>query len=433
MKVEIEEISSTKRALRIELPPQSLLDRLEAAYHHLSKEVRLPGFRPGKVPRDMLRLRFREEAKREALRDLIPESYTQALRGANLDPVSEPHVDEVVCEEGQPLTYRARFEIRPALRPSGYTGIEVYKEKLDVSEAEVDQALEYLRERAAEYVPMDGWPALREDLVVVDYEGFTGGKPLKGVKGQNVSILLGARHFIPEFEEQLHGLKKAEAKEFTLEFPADHGRRELAGKRVLFRVVVKDLKKKRVPPLDDDFAKSVGECENVRELREKVNNDLLAHKERERIGRLKEQVLEKLLAAHPFDAPESLVDQEVEHILADFQRGLADSGATTDHLQEEAARGRAKATDLARKRVRSSLFLEAVAKQERLEVSEEELNQEVRSLAAALNQDPAAFGEMLQREGRIEGMRRRLLERKALDFLYQRANVVEGVNLVALA
>ncbi len=433
MKVDIEEINSTKRSLRIELPPESLLDKLEAAYRHLSKEVRLPGFRPGKVPRNVLRMRFREEARQEALRELIPESYSQALREANLDPVSEPSVDEVVCEEGKPLSYRASFEVKPTVQPSGYTGIELYKEKIEVAESEVDQALEYLREKASEYVPMEGWPALREDLVVIDYEASAGGKPLKGASGHNVSILLGARQFIPEFEEQLHGLKKGETKELALEFPADHGRRELAGRRVLFRVAVKEVKKKRVPPLDNEFARSVGECENVRDLRDKVKKDLLSHKEREQVAHLKEQILEKLLAAHPFDAPESLVDAEVEHILAELNRSLSRRGTSAAQIEAEAARGRTKAVELAKKRVRSSLFLEAVAKQERLSVSEEELNEEVRSLAAVLNQESTAFREMLSREGRLEGIERRLLERKALGFLYERANVVEGVNLVTLA
>jgi len=433
MKVDIEEISRTKRALRIELPPQSLLDKLEAAYRHLSKEVRLPGFRPGKVPRDVLRLRFKEEARQEALRELIPESYAQALKEANLDPVSEPRVDELVCEEGKPLSYRASFEVKPALQLSGYTGVEVYREKVEVAESEVDQALEYLRERASEYVPMEGWPALREDLMVVDYEGFLHSKPLKGANGQNVSVLLGSRQFISGFEEQLHGLKKGETKEFTLEFPADHGRRELAGKRVLFKVAVKEVKKKRVPPLDNEFVKSTGGGENVRELKEKVKSDLLAHKEREQVARLKEQILEKLLAAHSFDAPESLVDAEVEHILADLKQSLTSRGTTSAQMAEDATRGREKATELAKKRVRSSLFLEAVAKQEQLAVSEEELNEEVRAFAAALNQEPAAFRETLRREGRLEGIKGRLLERKALNFLYDRANVAEGVILVTLA
>jgi len=433
MKVDIEEISSTKRTLRIELPPQSLLDRLEAAYRQLSKEVRLPGFRPGKIPRNMVRLRFKEEARREALRDLIPESYTQALKQANLEPVSEPTVEEVVCEEGKPLSYRASFEIKPTLEPSGYTGVQVYKEKLEVEESEVDQALEYLRGQASEYVPMEGWPALREDLVVVDYEGFIGGKLLKGASGQNVSILLGARQFIPEFEEQLHGLKKGDRKELTLEFPADHGRRELAGKRVLFKVAVKEVKKKRVPQLDNEFARSAADCASVQELKEKVKKDLVAHKEREQVGRLKDHILEKVLADHLFEAPESLVNEEVEHILAELKRSLTVRGTESARIEQEAMRNRDKALALARKRVRGSLFLEAVARREELTVSEEELNEEVRSLATALNQDPNAFREMLQREGRLGGIERRLLERKALDFLYERANVVEGVNLVTLA
>jgi trigger factor len=433
MKVAIEEISSTRRALRVELPAESLLDKLEAAYRNLAKQARIPGFRPGKVPREVLRLHFRDEAKREALRELIPESYAEALKDANLEPVSEPQVDEVVCEEGQPVRYRASFEIKPAIRVAGYTGIQVYKERIDVTDAEIDQALEYLRERAAEYVPMPGWPALREDLIVIDYEGFAEGRPLKGAKGQNVSILLGARQFLPEFEQHLHGLKQGESREVVIEFPADHPRRDLAGKRVLFRVMVKDLKKKRVPELDDEFARSVGECQNVRELREKVRADLVRHKEREQIGRLKGQILDKLLAEHPFDPPESLVEAEVEHILDDLRSSLAERGATPSQIEEETARARARAVDMATKRVRASLLLEAVATQEGLVVSEEEVDEEVRALAAALNQDPGSMAEMARREGRRESIRRRLLQQKALDVLYRHATVVEGVNLVTLA
>ena len=431
MKVDIEEISSTKRALRIELPPQSLLEKLEVVYLHLAKKARLPGFRPGKIPRDVLRSRFKEEAKREALQELVPESYSQALKEANLSPVCEPSLDEVVCEEGEPFSYRATFDVKPELQLSGYTGVEVHKEKVEATDAEVDRALEYLRDRAAEYVPMDGWPALQEDLLVVDYEGFAGGKPLKGVSGQNASILLGAHQFLPEFEAQLHGLKKGEIKEFSLEFPNDYGRRELAGKRVLFRVTVKEVKKKQVPPLDNDFARSASACEDVSELREKVRQDLLAHKELEHVGRLKSQILEKLRAAHPFDPPESLVDAEVEAILADLKRDGAGQRTTPIRSEDEATRTRAK--DLALKRVRNSLLLEAVAKQEALAVSEEELQSEIELTAAALNQKPEAFRKLLEREGRIETIRMQVLERKALDLLYERAKVVEGVNLVTLA
>ncbi|MDD5558110.1 trigger factor [Candidatus Methylomirabilis sp.] len=431
MKVDIEEISSTKRALRIELPPQSLLDKLEAAYLHLAKNARLPGFRPGKVPRDVLRSRFKEEAKQEALQELVPESYSQALKEANLDPVNEPRLDEIVCEEGKPFSYRATFEVKPDLQLSGYTGIEITKEKVETTDAEVDRALEHLREQAAEYVPMDGWPGLQEDLLVVDYEGFAGGKPLKGVSGRNASILLGAHQFIPEFETQLHGLKKGEVKEFSLEFPTDYGRRELAGKRVLFRVTLKEVKKKRVPPLDNAFAQSAGECKDVPELKEKVKQDLLAHKEREQVGRLKSQILEKLRAAHPFDPPESLVDAELEAILTDLRRSVGGHKATSAQSEEEAMR--TKAGELALKRVRNSLLLEAVAKQEGIVVSDEELHEEVESTAVALNQKPEAFRKLLEREGRIETIRMQLLERKALDLLYERANVVDGVNLVTLA
>lgn len=205
----------------------------------------------------------------------------------------------------------------------------------------------------------------------------------------------------------------------------------MAGKRVLFRVIVKEVKKKQIPPLDDDFARSVGGCADLLELKEKVKQDLLAHKEREQVGRLKGQLLEKLRAAHPFDPPESLVDAEVKAILDDLRRGVGGQRATPAQNEEEAMQTRAR--ELAEKRVRNSLLLEAVAKQEQLVVSEEELNKEIESTAVALNQKPEAFRKLLQREERIETIRMQLLERKALDLLYERANVVDGVNLVTLA
>ena len=149
MKVDIEEISSTKRALRVELPPESFSEKLETAYAHLAKKARLPGFRPGRIPRDLLRSRFKDEARQDALRELIPESYSQALKETNLDPVSEPILEEIVCEEGKPLSYRASFDVKPVLQLSDYAGIVAHREKLEVTDSEVDQAVEYLRERTA--------------------------------------------------------------------------------------------------------------------------------------------------------------------------------------------------------------------------------------------------------------------------------------------
>ncbi|NJD67949.1 MAG: trigger factor [Candidatus Methylomirabilota bacterium] len=432
MRVNIEEISSTKRGLRIEVPAERLSEKVETAYSHLAKKVRLPGFRPGKIPQDLLRSRFKEEAKQEALRELIPESYSQALEESKLDPISEPILEEIVCDEGKPLSFRATFDVKPTLQLSGYTGVEVSKDKLEVTDQEVDQALEYLRGRSAEYVPMDGWPALQEDLLVIDYEGFAGNKPLKGVSGQNMSVLLGSHQFIPEFETQLHGLKKGDLKDFSLEFPNDYGRRELAGKRILFKVAVKEVKKKRVPALDNDFAKSVSGCDDIEALRDKVRQDLVAHKEREQVARLKDRILEKLRAAHPCDLPESLVEAEVEAILADMTRRVGGRRAAPPKREEEEEM-RTRARELASKRVQDSLLLEAVAKQEGLGVTEEEFNEEIETAAATLNRKPEALRDMLERDGRIESFRTRILEGKALHFLYERANITEGVNLVTLA
>jgi trigger factor len=281
---------------------------------------------------------------------------------------------------------------------------------------------------------MEGWPALREDLVVLDYEGFIGGRPFKGGKGENVSLILGSHQLLPGFEEQLAGLQKGQTKEFSLDLPPDHPRTELAGRRALFKVVVKEVKKKRVPPLDDEFAKAVGECEGLKELKEKVRGELLQQKEREQEERLREKILEKVAEAHPVGLPESLVEEETERLLSELLGSLP-AGSEVRGLHREGEDGglRAKLQEVARRRVKASLLLEAIAQKEGLQVTEEELDREVGALASSLHQDPAALRSLLSQRGRLEGLRAQMLQRKALDLLYQTARIVEPLNLVTLA
>jgi len=415
----------------VEVPPDQLAPRMEATLQELGRSVRIPGFRPGKVPRALLERRFRDHVRDEVMRQAIPEHLAEAVREAQVAPLGPPAVDEVTWNEGEPLRFRAVVEVRPAVTVKDYLGVALAREKVQVEDAEVDRALEVLREDAATYTPMEGWPALQEDLVVIDHEGTINGKPIKGGSAQNVNVILGTGRYLPGFEEALRGMSKGEAKAFDVDVPADSPRKDLAGRRVHFRVSVREVKKKRVPELNDDLAKELGEGDTLAELKDKVRKRLEARKMRDQEADLKGKLMEKVAEANPVDLPPGLVQHETEHILEELARALGPG------LRQGAREGletlRRQAEEMGRRRVRGAILLEAIARQEGLTVGDEEVEAEVRQMASVLRQDAAALRKTLEADGRLESIRARLLERKALDLVWSRAQLTETLNLIQLA
>lgn len=433
MKVTVEELSPSKRVLCVELPPERVAERVEATFREWGQKLQLPGFRRGRVPREIIRRRFESEVHEEVLRDLIPDSYREALAQAAIEPVSQPAVEDVHFHAGEPLTYRAVVEIKPSVTATDYRGIPLEREKVEVTDQELDRALEYLREDAAEYVPMEGWPALRDDLVVLDHEGILQGKPFKGGTGKNLTVALGHEGYLPGFTEQLAGMQKGESKRFSLQMPADYPRKELAGRSVEFRVTVKEVKKRRVPELNDDFAKTVGDVETLGALREKLRQQLLQRKTREQDAALKRRLLEKLVQQHAIDVPETMVDRETAAVLQELAMTLRATGGRVEGLPDDPEALKATARETAMRRVKESLLLEAVARQEQLTVTDEEIAAEVNNLAGAYRQEPAAVRRALEDPARRAGLTGRLAERKALDFLFQHATVTDAYRLIVPA
>jgi trigger factor len=431
MKVTVEAVGACRRAMSIEVPPERVAAKAEEILRAFGQTAKVPGFRPGKVPRAILEQRYKAGVRGELLRDLVPEAFLEAIRQEPVTPVGEPDFDDVSLEEGQPLRFRATFEVKPEVEVRGYQGLELSRQPVAVSDEEVERGLAALQERAAEYVPMDGWPALRDDLVTVEYQAFVGGRPRPEGR-EEVNLLLGAPPFLPGFDEQVAGLQKGDAKEFSLEVGRASPRKEWTNRRVTFRVLVREVKKKRVPPLDDELARATGEADTLRELREKVRQNLTQRKVQEQEVALKQQLLGQLIAAHPFEVPRAMVEAEAEALARDFAHAVAHHGARVEGLSDgESLRARFRAAG--ERRARGALILEAVARQEGLSVSEEELEAELRELAGATNQDPAALRRVLHERGRLASIRARLLERKTLDHLFARARVTDAVNLVTLA
>lgn len=433
MSVEVERLDGCRRALRVEVPPEAMAAKVEETVRRLAQTRRIPGFRPGRTPREIVARRFREEIREEVLRDVIPDAFASAVRQQALEPVGPPQVDEIAWDEGQALRFRAVVEVKPDLEVRDYKGVEAFRDPIEVTDEEVERTLQVMQEEAAEYLPMDGWPALRDDLVILDHEGTINGKPFRGGQGTNLSIILGAGGYLPGFEEQIAGMQKGERKEFSFAFPADYPRRDLAGKEARFRVAVKEVKKRRVPPLDADFAKSVGECEDLGALREKVRQALRDRKARAQDADLKAALLEKVAAGVSGQVPEGLVEAEAEALLADLLPSVRGGAGPSRRVEGDLEALRTKARDAARRRVKAAFVLEAVARQEGIEVSEEELAHEVRALATSTRQEAAALRSSLEAEGRLDVLRERIRRRKAQDFLYQHARITEGVNLVKLA
>jgi trigger factor len=430
MKVTVEELSPSKRALRIELPPDRVATQVDATFREWGRKLQLPGFRPGRVPQEIIRRRFRDAVHEEVVRELIPESYREALAQTALDPISQPTVEDIHFVDGEPLTYKAVVEIKPAITVADYRSIAVEREKIEVTDQEVDRALEYLREDAAEYVPMEGWPALRDDLVILDHEGTIHGKPFKGGSGKNLTVALGHEGYLPGFTDQLLEVQKGDSKQFSLEFPADFPRKELAGRQVDFRVTVKEVKKRRVPELNDEFAKTVGDVETLVALKDKLREQLSQRKTRAQEAEVRRRVLEKLAAQHEVDVPGAWVEREAAAVLDEFLMTMRATGKRVEGFPDTPEGVRAKAEEIARRRVKQSLLLEAVARQEGVTVTDAEVEAEIAALAAATRQEPDAVRPALEDPVRRAGLTGRILERKALDFLVQHAAITEAYHLI---
>lgn len=430
MKVTVEELSPSKRALHIELPADRVAAQIESTFKTWQANLQLPGFRRGKVPRAIIERRFREAVREEVLRELIPETYREAVEQVALSPVNPPAVEDVQCEDGTPLTFKAVVEVKPEVTVSDYRGIPVEREKLEVTDEDVAKAVDYLREESAEYVPMEGWPALKEDMVVLDHEGTIQGRPFKGGSGTNLTVALGHEGYLPGFTEQLVGMQKGEAKAFSIPFPADYPRKELAGRTAEFHVTVKEVKKRRLPDLNDEFAKTVGDVETLATLRDKLREQLVSRKQRAQDGELKRAIMTKLAAQHPIELPESMVEREAAAVLEELVMTMRATGGRIQGLPDSPEGIKAHATEVARRRVQESLLLEAVARQEGLTASEEEIEGEVRALAAATRQAPETVRRALEDPVRRAAVSGRIVERKALDLLLQHATVTDAFHLI---
>ncbi|WP_031407890.1 trigger factor [Geobacillus vulcani] len=426
MSVKWEKLEGNEGVLTVEVDAEKVNKGLDAAFKKVVKNITLPGFRKGKVPRVLFEKRFGVEALyQDALDILLPEAYAKAVEEAGIEPVSMPEIDIEQMEKGKSLIFKAKVTVKPEVKLGQYKGLEVEKMDTTVADEDVENELKRLQENYAELVVKEDGTVENGDTVVIDFEGFVDGEPFEGGKAENYSLEIGSGTFIPGFEEQLVGMKAGEEKEIQVTFPEEYHAKQLAGKAATFKVKVHEVKAKQLPALDDEFAKDVDdEVETLDELKAKIRARLEEAKKNEAETALRNAVVEKAAANAEMDIPEVMIKNETDRMLREFDQRLQMQGMNLQMYyqfsgQDEAAL-REQMREDAEKRVRAALTLEAIAKAENIEVTDEEVNKELEKMAEAYKLSVDKIKELL---GSLDGVKEDLKWRKTVDFLVEHSKV----------
>ena len=424
MRVSVEEINTIKKKMNVEVPEDEVIKEVDSFYRELSRKAKIKGFRPGKVPRNILERHFKDYVKAEVIQKLIQESYPQALSEAKLHPISNPLIDPGEMEGGKPFQYAATIEIKPEIKLEGYIGLKIEGKKEEVKDEEVEERLKNLQNIHAQLkTASDPRPVRPGDFVILDYEASMENKPLDEGKATDFTVEVGSGRFIADLEEKLVGLKPEEEKEIEVSFPEDYGYKKWAGKTLSFHVRIKEIKEKILPILDDEFAKDLGDYSSLEDLRLKVREEIEKEKKLLLERQLKDQVVEQLLQAHSFEIPESLVEEQTRSLVSDTKMRLATQGVDFKNLglSEEKLQGDYR--EMAQKQVRTFLILEKIADQEGITVTDGEAEDRIREISERIHQKFDVVKRYYEKNGLIPEVKAGIMSEKILSFLLEKANV----------
>ena len=423
MDVTVEDLSPIKKKLGIALPPEEVQAKIDAAYRGLSQRARIKGFRPGKVPRHVLERYYGSQVESEVIGELIQHSYAHALEERHLKAVARP---EIVAEEVRPtegLRYSATIEIKPEVQVAGYDALTVERNVAPVSEEAIDAQLERLRQSLAQMVPIADRDTVEHgDLVEIAYTGVVDGRALAGAASPSRIVEVGSGTFPPPFEEKLVGLKRGESSHIPVPYPEHRHSPEVAGKTVTFRVEMKEIGRKELPALDDEFAKDHGECGSLAELRDKIKQGLSAAAEREADERMRARLIKQIVECNPFDVPEALTAQRFDAMAREVGVHEVQAGGNAE-LETKLDEIRTELRVRAREAVHSALVLERIALQESISASEAEIDDRIREVLQAAPRERDRLTELYRHPEARREIAERLAQEKALTWLVERATI----------
>jgi trigger factor len=428
MTANVTKLEDNRVRLDVEVPPEAVREGVEAKVRELGRKVRVPGFRPGKAPRRVIENHLgRDYIYFEALQERLPTWYSEAVLETDLRPIDRPeiHFDEPLDEE-EGFKFSATVAVRPEAELKEYKGVEVPKEEVAVTDEQVDEQLEQMRGQFATLAAVEDRQVNEGDFVIIDFRGERmAGGPLEGAEAEDYMLEVGGGELLPDFERELVGMKAGERKQFGVTFPLDYAEESLRGQSVLFRVHLKEIKERDLPPLDDEFAKEASEFESIEELRAAVREQLEAAAERRVEGQFRARVLDAVAEKAAVEVPDVMVDEKVEEMLGSFERSLRAQGMEPEQYYQLAGTSEEDLKDRVRPdaadTVKKELTLDAVAAAEGIEGDEDEVMHEISHLAEDSDREPEEIAETMRKNGTYALLEEEIARAKALDFLVENA------------
>jgi trigger factor len=416
-------IEGCKHEIEITVPVEEVQRETEHVLADVQKRVKLPGFRPGKAPLSLIRSKYKSEIRQDVVEHIVPKAFRKKADEEQWKVVGNPNVTEIHFEEGEPLRFRAEFEVAPEFEMGEYKGIEAPFAEAQVADEDVDKRLEEIRSRKAQFVNEDPRPLADGDYAVVALRSIAGveGEP---VESQEMVLHLGDEETLPEFTENLQGMSPEESKEFDVSYPEDYGQERLAGRTVRFAVTLKGVRRKELPELNDEFAQDLGDYQNLAELRDAIRGAILAEREFVAQETAKRKIVDELVNRHMFPVPGAYVDRQIEVELERRFRELAAQGVDPRKLKLDWGKIRESMKERAERDVRASLLLERIAEAESIYATTDEVDREVQRVAKQERQPAAAIRMRLEKEGGLQRIASRIRTDKTLNFLFEHARKV---------
>ena len=414
--------SSTRREIQVEIPVDEVNRETESLIQKYQKLARIPGFRRGHVPASIIRQRFAEDLKSDVVEALVPRYFRKEADKQGLIPISQPQVTDLHLKDNEPLRFKASFEVMPEIKVDGYKELRAEKPEIAVTDEEVAQSLNDLREQHATFTTVEGRALADGDYAQVSLDGQPKDGDGKPVHMDEIMVEIAGKDTMPEFTENLRGASAGDERVFEVVYAQDAAEQRLAGKTFTYTVKVHSIKQKSLPEVDDQFATQLGEFKNLDEVRQRIRESMEAERKHAAEHQAKDKLVAELVKRSEFEVPEALVDRQIDMRLERGLRALAAQGMKAEDIKKmDLNRLRVGQRDQALQEVKASLVLDKIAEEEKIEVSDAEIDKEIEALATQSKQTPEAIRARLTRDGALDRIRNRIRSEKTLDFLYRQS------------
>ncbi len=422
----VEDVSVVKKKITFEVPEEKMTSLMDEEYRDLKRNVQIKGFRKGKVPLNILRSYFKSKVEADVVRKVIDETFEPALDEKKIVPVSVLRIEPETVESGKPFKYTAEIEVTPPIEAKGYKGLKLTKTIRTVDERQVEERLQRLRESVASLDPIPEDRGVQQgDHLVVDVTASADGEEIPSLTVTDYHLEVGRDFYLPGFDEKMEGMKPDETRSITLDLPETFPRKDIAGKTAYINVVLKEAKARVLPELDDDLAKDLGEYETLDELKEEIRRDILQMLENEIKKETRNQIVDQLIELNEFEVPESMVENQIEGYIEQSMRSLAAQGIDPKRLPPPTQTQRDQMRPQALKMVKAGLILRAVGEQEKLEVSDEDLEEGIKERAKSIGFSPDLLKDRWTENNMLEEFRASLVEDKIYEMIETHAEITE--------